>query len=63
MKVGRKVEECGDESFIIPFIIMGKIFEKNSSFHVKQGTTGKVKFLFIKNFLQVLKKRLILEED
>ena len=46
MKVGRKVEECGDESFIIPFIIIGKIFEKNS-----------------KNFLLVLKKRLILEGD
>ena len=27
-----------------------KIFQKNSSFHVKQRTTGKVRFLFQESF-------------
>ena len=40
-----------------------KIFETNSSFHVKQGTTGKVQFLFLSSFLLVLTKFLFWEED
>ena len=36
--------------------ITHKIFETNSSFHVKQRTTGKVQFLFFKSFLLVLTK-------
>ena len=31
-----------------------KIFQTNSSFHVKQCTTGKVQFLFFRRFLLVL---------
>ena len=31
-----------------------KIFETNSSFQVKWGTTGKVQFLFFRRFLLVL---------
>ena len=30
---------------------MGKIFETNSSFHVKYRTTGKVQILFFKSVL------------
>ena len=33
-----------------------KIFETNSSFHVKQHTTGKVQFLFFSSILLVLTK-------
>ena len=33
-----------------------KIFETNSSFHVKQRSTGKVQFLFFSSFLLVLTK-------
>ena len=33
-----------------------KIFEANSSFYVKYDTTGKVQFLFFRNFLLLLKK-------
>ena len=33
-----------------------KIFEGNSSFYVKYDTTGKVQFLFLRNFLLLLKK-------
>ena len=40
----------------------GKIFEKNSSFHVKQGTTGKVQFLFSRSLLLVLTKFSFWEE-
>ena len=41
---------------------MGKIFETNSNFHIKQRTSGKVQFLlFI--FLVVLTKFLFWEED
>ena len=36
--------------------IIHKIFETNSSFHVKQRTTGKVYFLFFKRFLLVSTK-------
>ena len=35
---------------------MENTFETNSSFQVKLGTTGKVKFLFFTRFLPVLKK-------
>ena len=40
-----------------------KIFEKNSSFHVKLRTTGKVQFLFLKRLLLVLTKFSFREED
>ena len=40
---------------------MGKIFETNSSFHVKQDNTGKGQFLFLSGFLLVLEKVFILE--
>ena len=40
-----------------------KIFEKNSSFHVKEGTTGKVHFLFARSLLLVLTKFTVWEED
>ena len=33
-----------------------EIFETNSSFHVKQCTTGKLQFLFFRSFLLVLTK-------
>ena len=36
--------------------IMGKIFETKSNLYVKQGTTGRVQFLFFTSFLVVLKK-------
>ena len=42
---------------------MGKIFETNSSFYVKQRTTGKVQFLFVRTFFLVLKKILFWEKD
>ena len=41
----------------------GKIFEKNSSFHVKQHTTGKVQFLFSRSLLLVLAKFSFWEEE
>ena len=40
-----------------------KIFVTNSSFHVKQRTTGKVQFLFFSSFLLVLTKCSFWEED
>ena len=43
--------------------IIHKIFEINSSFHVKQHTTGKVQFLFFSSFLLVLTKFSLWEED
>ena len=36
--------------------IIDKIFETNSSFNVKQRTTGKCQFLFVRSLLLVLKK-------
>ena len=36
--------------------ILAKIFQTNCSFSVKQHPTGKVQFLFFKNFLLVLTK-------
>ena len=38
-----------------------KIFQTNSSFHVKQCTTGKVQFLFFRRFLLVLARIFISE--
>ena len=35
-----------------------KIFDRNSSFHVKQLTTGKVEFLFFQRILQLITKLL-----
>ena len=43
--------------------IIHKIFETNSSFHVKQRTTGTVQFLFFSSFLLLLTKFLFWEED
>ena len=40
-----------------------KIFETNSSFHVKQRTTGKVQSLFLSSFLLVLTKFSFWEEE
>ena len=40
-----------------------KIFEKNSSFHVKQRNMGKVQFLFSRSLLLVLTKFSFREED
>ena len=40
-----------------------KIFEKNSSFHVKLSTTGKVQFPFWSSLLLVLTKFCFQEED
>ena len=40
-----------------------KIFEENSSFHVKQRTMGKAQFLFSSSFLVVLTKFSFWEED
>ena len=40
-----------------------KIFEKNSSFHVKQRTTRKNQFLFSRSLLLVLAKFSFWEED
>ena len=42
---------------------MGKIFEKNSSFHVKERTTGKVQFAFSISLLLVLLKFSFWEKD
>ena len=43
-------------------VIIHKIFETNSSFHVKQGTTRKIQFLFFKMFLLVATKFLFWHE-
>ena len=40
-----------------------KIFETNSSFHVKRRTTGKDQFLFFSSFLLVLTQFPFWEED
>ena len=40
-----------------------KMFEKNSSFHVKYRTTGKVQFLFLRSLLLVNTKFSFWEED
>ena len=43
--------------------IIHKIFETNSSFHLKYSTTGKVQFLFFRRFLLVLTKFSFRVED
>ena len=43
--------------------IIHKIFETNSSFHVKQRTTGNIRFLFFRKFMLVLTKLSFWEED
>ena len=43
--------------------IIHNVSETNSSFHVKWHTTGKVYFLFFKNFLLVLTKFLFGQGD
>ena len=48
---------------LLPETIMDKIFETNSSFHVKQRTTEKIQFLFSRSFLLVLSKISFWEED
>ena len=42
---------------------MDQLFETNTIFLVKQSTTGKVQFLFLRDFLLVLTNFLFLEED
>ena len=42
---------------------MDEVFQKNSSFHVKEGTIGKIQFLFFSSFLVVLKKFSVWEKD
>ena len=39
---------------------MDKTFETNSSFHVKEGTTGKFQFLFFQEFFAGIEKTSIL---
>ena len=50
-----KSKGSSDENVTAPKV-MKKIYEKNSSFHVKQGNTGKLSFLFFSLFLLVSKK-------
>ena len=45
-----------------PDAIIHKIFETNSSFHVKQHPTGKVHILFFKRFLLVLQNPQVQQE-
>ena len=48
--------------YVIP-TTMSKIFETSASFLVKQGTTGKVQFLFSRSFLLVPTKFSFWEQD
>ena len=48
---------------LFPETIIHKIFEPNDSFHMKQGTTGKVQFHIFKRVLLVLTKHSFCEED
>ena len=50
------------EFFNLGATTIHKIFETNSSFHVKQRTTGKVQFLFFSSFLLVSTKFSFWEE-
>ena len=45
------------------FTIICKIFETNSSFHVKYRTMGRVQYAFFKRFLLVLTKFSFWAED
>ena len=49
--------------WILQVTIIHKVLETNSSFHVKEGTTGKVQFLFFRKFLLLLTKFSFWEED
>ena len=56
-----KLHPCHQEKGNVSSAVMDKIFETNSTFHVKKRTTGKVQFLFFDNFLLVLIKFLFWE--
>ena len=49
--------------WILHITIIHKVLETNSSFHVKERTTGKVQFLFFREFLLLLTKFSFWEED
>ena len=49
--------------WILHIAIIHKVLETNSSFHVKERTTGKVQFLFFRKFLLLLTKFSFWEED
>ena len=49
--------------WILHITIIHKVLETNSSFHVKERTTGKVQFLFFRKFLLLLTKFSFWEED
>ena len=49
--------------WILQVTIIHKVLETNSSFHVKERTTGKVQFLFFRKFLLLLTKFSFWEED
>ena len=49
--------------WILQVTIIHKVLETNSSFHVKERTTGKVQFLFFRKFLLLLTKLSFWEED
>ena len=49
--------------WILQVTIIHKVLETNSSFHVKECTTGKVQFLFFRKFLLLLTKFSFWEED
>ena len=49
--------------FMHMYAIMEKIFETDSSFHLKQPTKEKVQFLFFRRFFIVLTKFSIGEGD
>ena len=45
---------------VVHLTIMDKAFETNSSFHVKQGTTGNFQVLFSQEFFASIEKTSIL---
>ena len=49
--------------WILHIKIIHKVLETNSSFHVKERTTGKVQVLFFRKFLLLLTKFSFWEED
>ena len=49
--------------WILQVTVIHKVLETNSSFHVKERTTGKVQFLFFRKFLLLLTKFSFWEED
>ena len=46
---------------LIPYTIMDKIFKENSRFHVKLGTTEKVKFVSFQQIFASIGKKFILK--